>query len=267
MSGWFKPCLVAWSLTSEPVSRAAVVVDASALAEADPSLESTIEEQLGARLWELDVRPRRDADDPIIWVSLQPDTNGYRFSFETGTRAQRIERRRGECTDCSRELLLARLQAHMDSVVEWIRLEEARSAPTTMPEPNAEVRKNRADRADMVPITTPAKRAPADLLLTPETPQGGAQGRSFRVAGAVLVATGAAALLSGIPLTVAGEIELTQNYRTNPVGMRYTEVGYAVLGAGAAILVTGSVLLALGVRGRPSRVSRAASRFPLLVRF
>lgn len=226
--------------------RAAVVVDASAFHESDASLEPFLEDVLGAKLWTLGIGPRRDADDPVLWLRVRPADQGYAYTMRVGPSPDAPERKRGACSPCTREQLSARLEGVIaDAAVDARHPPAAASVaePPRPPAPVVEVPTKPPPRTESTPL-------PQDL--------GPLQRRR---AGIATLVSGVGVAACGAILVGAGDIPVSPNYATEYTSVEYGKVGYGVLAAGLTAAVVGGILL--GVEAHRARRSnaRAALRF------
>lgn len=258
MSGWVKPCLLAWGLAVEPPQRAAVVVDASTLAESDAGLESMLEDALGAVLWELEVQPRRHAEDPILWVQVTPEPDGYAFTIKTGPRSEETPRQSKVCSACDREALRVQLEtAVRDVVAELPRDQAAVPVQQAVPPP------------PVAPVPLPEPRRVRELPSSGGPPPREDR-RIMRRAAIGLLVAGGSITVGGIILANAGSIDVSYNYATEDRWVRYREVGYGALASGAVIAVVGGILLAVDARKHRASARRSgsvAALRPFSVRF
>jgi hypothetical protein len=110
---------------------------------------------------------------------------------------------------------------------------------------------------------------PAAVVAAPSAPAE-TQGRGLRVAGIIVGATGGAAIVAGVLLSLkanglASDLEKLDGYTPDKESSRktYRNLGLVGYGVGAAGLVTGGVLYFLGLRAAATQPSVAVS--PLVV--
>ncbi len=219
---WSAACIVAAISTpahaAEAPMRAALEVDASKAGEGHEVIERRIEERGAVVLRDAGILPAQSSADPSIDVTISEVTGedpGYRYRVaildEEGWSTE------GTCNLCTEGELVQAVEATLGEAASHLpRHAEPAPAPTTTPPTPTTTKKTSS--ADRVPL--------------------GRMGK----AGVGLVAGGATLLGIGIGLAVASprvkDDAPLEKTTTRPPG-------YALLGVGAAVVVTGAVLLSI----------------------
>jgi hypothetical protein len=222
--------------------RGKLEVDATALGESQKLVVDRIHEMSKVVFEREAVRAADGADDPVLNVLIVPlegDTAGYRITYHVTRSGKQIpgSEGRADCRLCTEGELV-------DAAVAGIELSVEKMEVELEPEPAAEPVADASEGAD--PVADPTN-PPAD--------DGGKKLGPMGIAGIALTVVGAAGLGTGIGLVVRkptiSDDEPTKRLETkNP--------GYGALAAGAAVAVTGVVLLVLDLRR--ARSGATASR-------
>lgn len=212
------------------IARAGLEVDTVAAGAAGPVLMSRLEELGNLELRRAEILPRRTAEDPVIRVRFElrgEEGETYAILSDVAVRGEVLEGSPREilCSLCTEGEVVDRARSELLRLVPFVRARfRAARPPPPPPEP-----------------TRP--EPPPDTRL-------GARGK----AGVGLLAGGTLAFGTGLGLVLARP-------RTDPDDplrqINTRPVGYAVLGVGAAAIVSGAVLLILD-RRKPPRVAQLA---------
>jgi hypothetical protein len=215
------------------IARAGLEIDTTAAGPSGPVMLSRLEEVGNLELRRAEILPRRAGDDPVIHVRIEvrgKEGDTYAIFSEITVRGQLVEGSAREvvCSLCTEGEAVDRARSELLRLVPFVRARfraAARPADDTPP-----------------PVVTPVDDGKNKPL--------GARGK----AGIGLLAGGAVLLGTGIVLSV-------REPRPDPDDpLRETNtrpVGYAVLGVGAAAIVTGAVLLVVD-RRKARRVAHLA---------
>ena len=205
------------------IARAGLEVDTTAAGPAGPVMLSRIEELGNLELRRAEILPRRAGDDPVIRVRVElrgTEGDTYAIFSEVDVRGKPLEGSPREilCSLCTEGEAVERARSELLRLVPFVR---ARFRATAVKKPVEEPK----------PIVAPPPR---------DTGLG-----TYGKAGVGLLAGGALVFGTGIGLAVAqprpDKQDPLREVNTRPVG-------YAVLGVGAAAIVTGAVLLILDRR-------------------
>ena len=207
---------------SKPL-RASLEVDADAVEDAD-GLEERVDTALGARLRKAEVLPRKSLEDGLIHVELEPlPEGGYRYDVYAEQNDRKLEETvtRGDCPGCDEAALLDAVGKAVDKCLPPLsaaRPEEPEVAAQEPPPP--------------VLQETPVADTSEDR------PGAGPMGK----AGIGLMVAGAAAAVVGVIFVVQGRSFDTRPGALEQEGVDFRPPGFALIGAGAATLITGGIL-------------------------
>lgn len=213
------------------IARAGLEIDASAAGPAGPVLMSRLEELGNLELRLAEILPRRTADDPVVRLRIavrghEGDTYAIFSELVVGGAAVEGSVREIVCSLCTESEAVERARSELRRLVPFVRA-RFRAARTAPP--------------------------PAAPLAPPRGRKLGTPGKL----GVGLLAGGTLVFGTGLGLALAqprpDPDDPLREINTRPAG-------YALLGVGAAALVSGAVLLVLDRRA-PRRVTHAA---PLL---
>lgn len=221
---------------------ATVEIDTSDVGEEGPVLKRRTRERTDVVLRAANVLPGRTSDDPLIHVDIDELTGsepGYQCEVWI-SRADVVvgERRRVECTLCTETEIVQRVEATVSELVTQldVRLKEQPEPDGPVAEPDEPVAEPTTDPVSGSPATD-AGRAPLGVL--------GKTGLALIAMG--VAGAGVGAVLVALPPKVDQADPL---YETN-----YRPPGLATLASGAAVLVTGVVLLVVDRRRARSRTT------------
>jgi hypothetical protein len=230
---------------------ASVEIDTSDIGEEGPVVKRRVRERTDVVLRAAGVLPgRAGADDPIIHVDVDELVGGdpgYQFEMWVSQRGElRGERRRVECTLCTESEIVARVE---ETVTELLAQLDAVAEPAPpADEPDSVVDPDQAEPAADPSATT-----------DDEPPRKGLGG--LGKAGVALLSVGVAGVAVGAVLVaLPAKVDVA-----NPLYETTTRPpGWAVLGVGAAALISGTVMLI--VDRRRARRPRATALQPTLGR-
>ncbi|HEY0134777.1 MAG TPA: hypothetical protein VGB85_11870, partial [Nannocystis sp.] len=215
------------------IARAGLEIDTTAAGPSGPVMLSRLEEVGNLELRRAEILPRRAGDDPVIRVKVEvrgQEGDTYAIFSEVTVRGQVVEGSAREvvCSLCTEGEAVDRARSELLRLVPFVR---ARFRAAAKP----------ADNKPPPVVTSAAEDKKKPL---------GTYGK----AGIGLLAGGAVLLGTGIGLSVReprpDPDDPLREINTRPVG-------YAVLGVGAAAIVTGAVLLVLD-RRKARRVAHLA---------
>ena len=213
------------------IARAGLEIDASAAGPAGPVLMSRLDELGNLELRRAEILPRRTGEDPVIRVRIEvrgDEGDTYAIFSELAVRGATVEGSLREivCSLCTESEAVERARSELRRLVPFVRA-RFRAARTAPP--------------------------PAAPLAPPRGRKLGTPGKL----GVGLLAGGTLVFGTGLGLALAqprpDPDDPLREINTRPAG-------YALLGVGAAALVSGAVLLVIDRRA-PRRVTHAA---PLL---
>ncbi len=219
------------------IARAGLEIDTTAAGPSGPVMLSRMEELGNLELRRAEILPRRAGDDPVIHVRVEvrgDEGDTYAIFSEVTVRGKALEGSAREvvCSLCTEGEAVERARSELLRLVPFVR---ARFRAAAAAKPKEEAPK---------PVVVP----PPDTRLR----AGGKAGIGLLAGGTVLLGAGI-----GLALT---EPRPDPNDPLREINIR--PVGYAVLGVGAAAIVTGAVLLILDRR----KVRRVAQLAPMLER-
>ena len=242
------PAVAAAHTATEP-RYATVEIDTSDVGEEGPVLKRRTRERTDVVLRAANVLPGRTSDDPLIHVDIDEITGsepGYQCEVWI-SRADVVlgERRRVECMLCTETEIVQRVETTVSELV--VQLDVLLKAEE--PEPDEPV----AEPDEPEPTTDPVAGSPA-------ADQGRALLGALGKTGIALIAMGVAgagvgAVLVALPPKVDQDDPL---YETT-----YRPPGIGTLAAGAAVLVTGVVMLVVD-RRRPRSPTTALLPAPMI---
>lgn len=222
---------------------ATVEIDTSDVGEEGPVIKRRTRERTDVVLRAANVLPGRTSDDPLIHVDIDELTGsepGYQCEVWI-SRADVVlgERRRVECTLCTETEIVERVETTVSELVAQLDV-----LLEVQPEPDEPL----GEPDEPEPTTAPASGSPA-------TDAGRAPLGALGKTGIALIAMGIAgagvgAVLVALPPKVDQDDPL---YETT-----YRPPGVGTLAAGAAVLVTGVVLLVVDRRRARSRTTALA---------
>jgi hypothetical protein len=221
------PLAIAADVDSEQPSYGDVAIDTSKLGADGPVIQQKIRERADVVLRERGVLPPRDAADPIIEVSIVEITGehpGYAYRVDVVRAGEPAATSAAiECGLCTEGELVKAVAARIERAVAT--LDDA-PTPAAVPPPRVDPRTTSptTDRAEP-PVHSPA----------------------LRITGVTLAGIGGAALIPGAILA-AREPKPKPDMPLEETNTR--PAGYAVLGVGIGLVVTGAVLLIVDARRR-----------------
>jgi hypothetical protein len=216
-----------------PPLRASIEVDAAALGDESESVSRTVADEGEVALRNADVLPARSEKDGTIHVQLAP---GYRFVAWADRADAEVEGTRieGECMACSDRDLAQKVAEAITAMVDPLRAtaSEEEPAPQTVAAPKA---------------TQPVGRVRIG---------------AFGIGGIVLMAVGVGALGGGAAMLARGrDVSPDPSDPSQLEGLDYRPGGGALFAVGVAAVITGAVMLYVGVKkGKEARNRRAALR-------
>lgn len=204
--------------------RASLEIDTSDIGAEGPVVKRRVRERADVALRAAGVLPARpDHADPLVHVdidALQGEDPGYQFELWVSQGGTIVgERRRVECTLCTESEIVARVEATITEVLGQL-----------------EVPRDEAVAAEPKP---PAPE-PSEPETEPDRPRARLSGLGRAGIGLLsvgVVGVGVGAVLVALPPTVDENDPLYETTTRPP--------GFAVLGVGAAVLVSGVVMLAV----------------------
>jgi hypothetical protein len=238
--------LVAASVTISPFAahadvspvRTSVEVDTSQVGESGPVIQRRVRERSDVILRREGVLPARPGQDPVVWVTvfeLREEEPGYAFEL----RAQRgdddlLHTERFECRLCTETELVSEVEIRLDSFVGELGV-QAESTHDATSEDEPALTEPPAPHVESVPYQRDAGL--------------GTMGK-VGIAG---LATGVVGL--GVGIGLASKKDVPQRDARNLTTTK--PPGYALIGIGAALAITGAVLLVVD-RKRASRTTAFA---------
>ena len=217
------------------IARAGLEIDTTAAGPSGPVMLSRLEEVGNLELRRAEILPRRAGDDPVIRVKVEvrgKEGDTYAIFSEVTVRGQVVEGSAREvvCSLCTEGEAVDRARSELLRLVPFVRarFRAAAAKPT--------------DNTPPPPVVTPTedrKKKPLGAL--------GKAGIGLLAGGVVLLGTG---IGLAVPEPRPDPDDPLREINTRPVG-------YAVLGVGAAAIVTGAVLLVLD-RRKARRVAHLA---------
>lgn len=226
------------SQQSEVVARASLEIDTTAAGPAGPIIHSRLDELGNRQLRRAEVLPGRGARDPWIKITVKAvagDEPGFVIASVLYADGQPVAEsaHEGECRLCTEGEAVERATAEVERLVPFVR-------------DHAAARQKAAQEAAKPPPPEPQ----------PDVPEVRPLGTRGKV-GIVLLALGGVGVGVGTGLAL---LEPRPDPEM-PLNVINTKVpGFAVIGVGAALVVTGAVLLALD-RRPPSRKTALAPAF------
>lgn len=216
------------------IARAGLEVDTVNAGPTGPVMLTRLEELGNLELRRAEILPRRAAEDPVVRVRVelrgeQGDTFAILSDVAVSGQSLPGSAREILCTLCTEGEAVERARGELLRLVPFVR---ARFRPANKPRP--------------VEPPPPVVVPPPDRSL-----------RTLGKAGIGLLAGGAVAVGAGLGLALA-DPPVDSNNPLRQINLK--PAGYAVLGVGAAAIVTGAVLLVLDRR----KVRRVAQVAPLI---
>jgi hypothetical protein len=217
-------------------SYADVAIDSTKLGSASAAIERKLRERADVILRRDGVLPPRDASDPIISIAIEEVTGenpgyAYRVDIVRDGKAA-TDTKPTVCGLCTEGELVAAVGSAIEHAIG--KLDDP--PPVDVPPPRVDARATPAPAAAGRPSDT-AKPTPA-----------------LRIAGGTLLGTGVTATIIGAVLA-AREPKPKADMPMEETNTR--PPGYALIGVGAAVVVTGAVLLVVDARRR-ARAKRSA---------
>lgn len=230
-------------------ARASVQVDAAALGDASTSVAQRISSRANTQLREAEVLPAGPGD-PVIEMTILPAPGG-----EGGYLIQVAMVRDGETVEGTRDALGCDLCTEGELVEKASGIIASLIAKIPRDEP--------ADTPDPAPAGTADEPAQGPTETPPVDPGAGDDAKRPTALGWAGIGVGVAGLVMtgvGIPLAVTEEqFDDGGDVVREPVS---NEVGYALIGVGAAAVVAGVVMLAVDLTRHPK--TRKAALVPVL---
>lgn len=207
---------------------AEVAIDISKLGSSGPAIERKIRERADAILRRDGVLPPRDANDPILSITIEEVTGenpGYAYRVDTVRDGKAAAAAKPTaCGLCTEGELVTAIGSRIEHAIG--KLDEP--PPAAVPPPRVD------------PRATPAAVGPTPSDTPKPSP-------ALRIAGGTLLGVGVAATIAGAVLAARDpkpkEDMPRKEWNTRPPG-------YALIGIGASIVVTGAVLLVVDARRR-----------------
>lgn len=203
-----------------------VAVDTSAVGEAGPAIRRRVQERADVVLRRAGVMPGRGAGDPTITVIIRevgkPDP-GWEYAITVAAEGQTPPPSETiGCPLCTETELIDKIEGQLTALAARI------EAPQDPPPPRVDPTPTREGDDPVTPVDDPQ-------------PQGRGLGKMGK-AGVALLVTGAAGAIAGAVLAALPprpqDGDPTHEVFTQPPG-------YALLGAGGGLLITGAILLAV----------------------
>ena len=205
--------------------RTSVEVDTSQVGESGPVIQRRIRERSDVVLRREGVLPARDAQDPILMVTvfeLGGEDPGYAFDLRAQRGSQNLlHTERFQCRLCTETELVSEVEARLASVV-------------------LELGTNVRAAEDTTSTAAVSSDEPSDEGVVLDARHDGRL-QPMGKAGIAVLATGVVGLGVGVGLAV-------RKPQPQRIATRQTTTrppGYALIGVGAALAITGGVLLAL----------------------
>lgn len=213
-------CMPAVAWANEAPLRAALEVDAANAGEGHEVIERRVEERGAVVLRDAGVLPAQSRNDPMILVTIsEVGTQDPGYRYRVAIAAEHGWSAEGTCQLCTEGELVQKVEATLAEAASHLPRHETAASPAPVPPPSAAARK-------------PETQSDADR---PRLGKLGKTGIGLLVGGTVLTGI-------GIGLAVAQprvkEDEPLEKTTTRPPG-------YALVGVGAATLITGAVLLSI----------------------
>ncbi len=230
------------ALAKDPESkplRASLEVEAEAVEDGE-GLEERVDTALGARLRKAEVLPRKTLQDGLIHVEVKPlPKGGYHYDVYAEQADQTLEETvtRADCEGCDEAALLEAVGQAVDNCLPAL---AAAQADETTEEPRAPV----------------VESTPIDDGPTRDRARVGGLGK----AGIGLMVAGAATAVVGVIFVVQGRSFDTRPGELEQEGRDFRPPGFALVGVGAAALITGGILF--GVDRKKRRTSTQVSWIP-----
>ena len=218
---------------SKPL-RASLEVDADAVEDGD-GLEERVDTALGARLRKAEVLPRKSLEDGLIHVEVEPHPEGgYRYDVYAEQNDRKLEETvtRADCKGCDEAALLEAVAQAVDKCLpplSALQVTQEETATNETPPP-------------------PVVRDTGGATETDERPGAGPMGK----AGIGLMVAGAATAVVGIIFAVQGRTFETRPGALEQEGVDFRPPGFGLIGAGAAMLITGGILYGVDRNRRKS---------------
>ncbi|MEZ4448057.1 MAG: hypothetical protein R3B09_01175 [Nannocystaceae bacterium] len=212
--------------------RVAFSIDTSEVGEEGPVIRRRIDERGALVLRELEVLPARSEEDPRLIATIHQDpADPFNYTYVLALVDARGDTRletRGECKQCTEGALTERvIEAVRTTIVRLRQLDAPEEPPSTRPE------------GPEPPPSVVPEPAPEPAGLGPK----GKAGVGLTIVGVLAAGTGLGLTLN--PSRVDPDMPLHRIETQTP--------GVAILSAGAAVLITGVVLLVLDRPGRRHR--------------
>jgi len=205
--------------TTKPL-RASLEIDADAV-EGGDELEERVDTMLGARLRKAEVLPRKTLEDGLIHVEVRPlPGGGYHYQVYAERSDQTLEDTvtEADCEGCDEDALIDAVSSAVDGCLPP--LARTQSTQEAAPPP-----------PDVRPVEAAAE-------VDDPRPGAGPMGK----AGIGLMVAGAATAAVGVIFVVQGRSFDTRPGALEQEGTDFRPPGFALLGVGAATLITGGVL-------------------------
>jgi hypothetical protein len=222
--------------------RATVEVDTSDVGDAGPIIQRRVEERTDVVLRDAEVLPAESADDPVIHIEvheMSDEDPGFAFDLQIMQAGKPVgQRRRIECNLCTETEIVAKIETEVSAVLVDLptSFADARSSDTNTPND----------------ASTPSDPTEASTVSDDGGTDKGARGKlgNKGKAGVGLLVAGGVATAVGIGLAIPGYEPLEDDPTRESSPRPY---GFATLGVGVVVAITGAVLLGLDRRERRQR--------------